>query len=366
VSDLPRIVYLKAGGVLAPGGEGAVEEQAANLVERVRTRGPLISSSTNIITELRCRRIVDAEAWWFWDGPSIRFEGDLPVQLLPASDAEGSMRRLSAERGTPDVLWVEGNRHPGYLDVALASCPGALKVYYSQASRPWRLPMTSLFDLCLVDEAWQAEAMQQHLPNVEAAIWDKLIDYETTHYPIDCEKRYDVCYVAYLTGRKKHERLLRALSKLRERKLSGLLVGQDHPGRRQALSDSAAAWGVPLHFSGEVTKAEVNVLINASRIGAMCSRSDAAPRALLEYMAADVPVLVASDLRAGTRYVTAEAGLIRDPEQLHEGIIEILENYDRFSPRASFLERFNKDAVIRTILAIFEDVGLRFRAPSTA
>ena len=101
----------------------------------------------------------------------------------------------------------------------------------------------------------------------------------------------------------------------------------------------------------------MNRYVNQSRIGVMCARRDAAPRVVLEYMAADVPVLVNSELMAGTRYVGRSAGLVRSPEEFHLGIAEILDDYESFSPRAHLLAHYNRDKVAARFLSILDEAG---------
>ena len=115
-------------------------------------------------------------------------------------------------------------------------------------------------------------------------------------------------------------------------------------------------FGINAHFTGEVSKEDVNRYVNQSRIGDMCSERDAVPRALLECMAAGVPVLVNADLRAGTRYVGPKAGLVRSPEEFHLGIAEMLDNIGRFSPREHLLEHFSRDKTVVKFVGLLEQV----------
>jgi len=89
----------------------------------------------------------------------------------------------------------------------------------------------------------------------------------------------------------------------------------------------------------------------------MCARVDGAPRVVLEYMAADVPVLVNAELIGGKRYVGPGAGLVRTPDQFHLGIVEILDNLHRYSPRAYFLQHFSRDAVVAKFLGLLKQAG---------
>ena len=109
-----------------------------------------------------------------------------------------------------------------------------------------------------------------------------------------------------------------------------------------------------VHFAGQVAKEEVNRYVNRSRIGVICSEEDAVPRALLEYMAADVLVLVNTNLLAGTRYVGPKAGLVRAPEDFHLGLLELIETAGRYRPREHFLQRFSYDTAAERFMISLE------------
>ena len=319
------------------------------------------SSSKSIIAELERRGIASGcEEWRFSAAVSNGIEGGglLPVRTF-AVDSEGRSRELQdyiTTAGAPAVVWVEGSHAPKYLRQAFELCERSLKIVYSKDWKPEKIEGLPSYDVCLVDEAWQVEKLRRQ--GVRAAVWDKLIDYETAHRPIACEKRYDICYVAYLRRRKNHELLFRSMAKLHDRALRCVCVGGDPDGRLGELQRLAEELGVAVDFVGDVTKAEVNRYVNESRIGVICSREDAAPRALLEYMAADVPVLVNAELLAGARYVGPRAGMMRTPEEFHLGIAELLDSVEQYAPRAHLIEHFSRDRVIETFAGILRSAAV--------
>jgi glycosyltransferase involved in cell wall biosynthesis len=257
-------------------------------------------------------------------------------------------------------------RHPAHLNVLLRACPASFKIVYSKHWEPWAVERLDSFDLCLLDEQHQVHQVQKRYPAVHCGVWDKLVDYERTHRPVECQKAYDLCYVAYLRRRKNHELLFSALSKLRARGLSCVCVGEDRKGYRSHLEQRATQLGLQVDFTGEVSPVQVNDYVNRSRIGVICSRRDAVPRAILEYLAADVPVLVNSELVAGTRYVGATAGLTRSPEQFHVGIEQLLGNLQQYTPRRHYLANFSTDQVVRRFVRILTSAGLSIASGSRA
>lgn len=309
------------------------------------------SSSKGLIAELLRQGLASAaEEWRLSNEPSNATNGALPVRTFDIDSTA-----FVTESSVPDVIWVEGSDYPPHLQRVFAACPSSLKLVYSKDWKPQKIESLDSYDLCLVDEDWQVEKLARQ--GVRAAVWDKLIDYEGTHRPIEVEKRYDICYVAYLRRRKQHELLFRSMAQVRNRRLSCVCVGGDPDGRLEELQALAGDLGISVEFAGDVSKAEVNRYVNESRIGVMCSREDAAPRALLEYMAADVPVLVNAELLAGARYVGPGAGLVRAPDDFAAGISELLDGLDSYAARAHLLERFSRERVIEQFVSILRDAA---------
>ncbi len=333
--------------------------------ELLRSRALKSSSSTkNVLIELLKRKLLtNCEEWKFWDRspPELSLDGPIPVRHFACKPdlTSPDLPRYVAEVGVPDIIWVEGRVHPAFLQELFELCPASFKVVYSKDWRPWKIEGLAKFDLCLVDEDWQAAKVERQQPGVRAAVWDKLIDYDGMHYPVPGEKKYDICYVAYLRRRKNHALLLEAAARLGERRLSCVLVGGGSSLRGE-LERHAAELGVSAYFTGEVAKQDVNRYINESRIGVICSKNDAAPRATLEYLAADVPVLVNAELVAGSRYVVGGGGVVRSPAEFHLGIAELLDHGGDYAPRAHVLEHYSKEKVIGKLVDAFARAGRPF------
>lgn len=369
-----RLVFVRTKAdstVFEPQSNGKLDAEA---LAPMKINAKAGSSSKNIILGLQQYGVLTAcEEWKFWSGAlqSVRAR-DFSVRLFPCNEEleSAALQAYVVEQGQPEILWIEGPDYPPYLRQIFDACPQSFKIVYSKDWRPWKIKQLGAYDLCLVDEAWEAERVRELYPKLHCAVWDKLIDYERVHYPRRCEKRYDICYVAYLRGRKNHELLFRAMAQLKDRKLSCVCVGDDRKGNRAELERLAAELQIDAHFTGEVSKEEVNQIINQSRVGVMCSELDAAPRAILEYMAADVPVLVNARLLAGARYVGPGAGLVKSPEEFHLGLAELLDHLPGYSPRAYLLEHYSFEKVMAKFLAILNEAEFgaarRLNIPSDA
>lgn len=323
------------------------------------------SSSKNIILGLHARGVIHAyEEWKFWSGPFSErtVGGDWPVKLFSCNGSLTSenLEQYIAAQGQPDILWVEGPDCPPYLQQILQLCPDSFKLVYSKDWRPWKIKRLDAYNLVLVDEISQANKIKKSYPNVHCGVWDKLIDYENTHYPIATEKIYDLCYIAYLRERKNHELLFHAMAKLEDRSLTCVCIGADRNGRQAELEKMAVDLHLNVIFAGEVSKEEVNRYVNQSKIGVMCAVRDAAPRAILEYMAANVPVLVNAELLAGTRYVVPGTGIVCPPDEFHLGMRELFETYNTCAPRERYLEHFSASRAIAKFIEILTHAGLEF------
>lgn len=297
--------------------------------------------------------------WRFWGLPTkqLHFHG-LPWLMFHSEGNEdvSSLERHVSRTGQPNVIWAEGIHFPEMLRRVFAACPDSLKLVYPKYCEPWMIEGLSEYDACLVDEDWQIEEMRRRCPETRCFLWDKLVDYDDQFYPLNVAKRYDVCYVARLHPRKNHEALFSALGKLRARRLSVVLIGTNENDCQKYLEPMAAEVGVEATFTGHVPPAEVNRLINESRIGVICDRYDAVPRAMLEYMAADVPVLVNAEMLAGIRYVAPKAGLLIAPSRLDDGVREMLDRLDSFRPREHLLEHYSKDKVTDRFWSIVQEL----------
>ena len=342
-------------GIFFHSGTGESLEQG----EQCLQRHIFNSAPKNIGRELAQTGIISGfEEWRFWGFPSRQYAlHEVPLRMFHSSHVDdlSELENWVKTKGQPTVIWAEGIQLPTMLRHLFKLCPDSLKIIYAKYCEPWLIEGLEHYDVCLVDEPWQIEEMGRRWPGVPCRLWDKLVDYERDFYPLDLPKRYDVCYVARLHPRKYHKLLFEALAELRHRRLRVVLVGSDENECWQYLEPLARQAGAETTFTGHVSTEQVNRFINASRLGVLCDQFDAVPRAMLEYMAANVPVLATSEMRTGLRYIGSRAGLARRPEQFHEGITEILDNTDRFQPRQHLLENFSRPQAARKLWAIIQD-----------
>ncbi|MEX0785043.1 MAG: glycosyltransferase family 4 protein [Dehalococcoidia bacterium] len=309
------------------------------------------------------------EAWNFYDPAADLPEPQLPETVRGFACEDGlrseAFREHIEEMGQPGIIWVDGRYAQPHVQQVLDLCPDSFRIVYGN-ELPDEVEQVDRYDLCLVDEEEHVAKVRSVAPNIHVAVWDKVVDYEETFRPLPREKRYDICYVARISSRKKHRRLLRAMAKLKDRQLTCVCVGGttmggiDHPGHVALLAELrhlADELGISVEFVGRVSQEQVNEYLNMSRIGVICSEKDGAPRALLEYLAADLAVLVSSQLCGGRRFVTPETGLIRSRKEFHAGIVQLLDTRDRFHPRAHLVRHYSFDQVMDRMAGILRAAG---------
>ncbi len=323
--------------------------------EKLRINAKTSSSSKYIILGLlKHKFFTECEEWRFWDGDfqEVWQDRQMPVKLFPCDEDFQllALEKYLQKNGQPDIIWIEGTKFPEHIQRAFQLCPDSFKVIYSKDWRPWKVKGLGNYDLCLVDEDWEIQRVKDRYPTVQCLKWDKVVDYNNMHYPLKTEKKYDLCYIAHYRERKNHALLFRAMAKMNDRNLSCICIGGSRKGHRGELEEMAKSFDLNVHFTDEVPHEVINFYINQSRIGVMCSKYDAAPRAVLEYMAANVPVVVNAELLAGTRYVGPAAGVIKKPEEFHLGILDVLTNYQNYSPRDHLISNYSVEKVVKRFI----------------
>lgn len=146
--------------------------------------------------------------------------------------------------------------------------------------------------------------------------------------------------VANLRPMKRHETFIAAAREiLRQRQdVEFVLVGAEMKGRRAQLEALAKSFGVHTHFHFLGVRPDVSRLLSIMDVGVNCSQGEGLSNAVMEYMAAGVPCIVANsggnpDLIA--RDVTGAMFELDDYDGLANGILGLLDD----SRRAAELAR---------------------------
>jgi glycosyltransferase involved in cell wall biosynthesis len=237
-----------------------------------------------------------AEAWFVCDKELEFVQHEVTVRCF--TSFEDMARRAVAT----DILWVRG-KCKAYVSV-LKRMPARLRVYYPASkrflSRDW-----PHFDLVLVDDARQVGPVTRlgAAPIVRRVI--KTADPDIFRPLPNVEKQYDLCMIGgmHLT-RKNHEALVPLLKS--DPTLTAVLVGK----QKADTVERIRATGAKVHLIDFCGRQELNRVMNSARIGFVPSLMDAAPRVIMEFMAAGVPVLLNSAILGGRDYVTRETGVL--------------------------------------------------------
>jgi len=264
-----------------------------------------------------------------------------PLADEPAPFDSASMEQFLLEFGAPKILCVWGL---GVSERVLCAAKHSFKIYNSIDAPALRVPaqVSRHFDLVLTGAEWQSavvKTLHPQTPTIVLPVGPEFASPET-FYPVDCDKLYDVIYVAAAQHYKRHDLLFDALARS-PRPLTCLCVmGYGDEGDK--LRAQAAAMGIAVEFVGPpgVSYSEVNRFMNQSRVGVVCGVDDGAPAILTEYMLAGLPVVANADLCCGLQYILPRTGVVARGDAFELGIIEALDRTD-FNPRQTVLDRWS-------------------------
>jgi glycosyltransferase involved in cell wall biosynthesis len=280
-----------------------------------------------LLGELRMRGVLDSAEVWFASDTAFEFE-KYGVHVRCFNGFE-EMARASCPT---DVLWVRGLCKP--FIKTLNRMPARLRVYYAASKRllPYRW---NHFDLILVDD-------ERHIGPVSRLGVSKRVDrvIKTTDPTIfrplpQVAKRYDLCMIGEMRAPRKNFRALVRLLKA-DPQLSAQVVGAQTPEVMQELRDT----GARVEFVKFCSRDELNRRMNQARIGFVPNLLDAAPRVILEFMAAGVPVLLNAAILGGRDYITPQTGVLASEVEFPTVIRRILGGELPLDPRAGFLNNF--------------------------
>ncbi|KQO75641.1 glycosyltransferase family 4 protein [Rhizobium sp. Leaf262] len=292
-----------------------------------------------------------AEVWTHWrnESPPPPDERQAPVMIRRAFQMNAPQPPFSSNDmlghinafGAPDILCVWGL---GVDEAILSACEKSYKIYNSIDHPALRIPPDASrhFDLIITGAEWQSREVRDRHPDMKTAIMPIGPEFasDTTFYPIDSEKPYDIIYVAAAQAYKRHDILFDALAKL-PRSIRTLCVF-GYGELSDELRARARNLRIDVDFVGPpgVPFAEVNRLMNLAKIGVVCGVQDGAPAILTEYMLAGLPVLANSELSCGLQYITPQTGLMASAAQFHDGILAMLDRASTLAPRQVVLDHW--------------------------
>ena len=313
--------------------------------------------------------IVDvAEIWSHWrnDSPPPSDYSSAPFLVRRSFRMNGPEAPFSSNDmlghilafGPPEILCVWGL---GVSEGILKACKDSFKIYNSIDAPALRVPpqVSRHFDLILTGAEWQSQEVVERHPTMQTAILPIGPEFasDIMFCPLQLPKLYDVIYVAAAQAYKRHDILFNALAKL-PRSVRALCVF-GYGELRNDLRMLADDLEINVDFVGPpgVTFAEVNRLMNQSRIGVVCGVDDGAPAILTEYMLAGLPVLANEALRCGLQYITPQTGRISSEDAFPEAISEMLARLSDYSPRQAVIDNWTWPHSVQKLQALINGRG---------
>jgi glycosyltransferase involved in cell wall biosynthesis len=156
------------------------------------------------------------------------------------------------------------------------------------------------------------------------------------------EKKYDCIMVAQWGLFKRHHILFRAIKKLGDPSYRACLIGAAWGGRtRRDIEELISYYGLKdnIDIFEKLTPAEVNELLNRSRVGVLLSLKEGSNRAIFEGMFANIPAIVLKDnIGVNKSYINEETGVLIDRTELGYYLKWFRENHVKYQPRNWALE----------------------------
>jgi glycosyltransferase involved in cell wall biosynthesis len=157
--------------------------------------------------------------------------------------------------------------------------------------------------------------------------------------PTGTPRPYDLIMVANWAKHKNHRKLFEALQHVRHKPISVLLVGVDWGGRTgEDILAEMREFDLPhvkVELKTNIPAREVASALAQSKVFLLLSEKEGSNRAIVEALFANTPVILYDKFIGGAQNkVNAETGMMASFEALPGAIDEMLDNHERFTPRA--------------------------------
>ncbi len=242
-----------------------------------------------------------------------------------------------------DVAFVRGDKKV-FLPTLKNSHPRRL-IFYGASTRGipryWQK-----FHGILVDDECHLPVLKQFFPHCYTGIFFKTAAENIFHPLEDTQKEFDVCMVptSLTSPHKQLDSMIEVIKALPETRF--VICGRPDPQTEQRLSGKPGQ----VVFPGFIPQTELNKIYNQSKIAIMCSgKTDASPRVLLEFMAANLPTLVNEDLCGGTKYAIKGFGEMASTKDFINMIPQMINSIDQYQPQQVFKEHFSPKVAAKNL-----------------
>jgi len=176
------------------------------------------------------------------------------------------------------------------------------------------------------------------------------------------KKEFDLIMVANWARHKNHRHLFEALSRLKHRTISVLLVGIDWGGRTdQDIRVEMAQYDlghVHVEIKKNISAREVSECLERSKVFLLLSEKEGSNRAIVEALFCDIPAILYENFVGGAKgKINDQTGVLSSFENLHDKIKYMLDNYQRFTPRSWALGHTGSRNAARILNDLLKDVA---------
>jgi glycosyltransferase involved in cell wall biosynthesis len=231
----------------------------------------------------------------------------------------------------PDLIFCRGGFDYYEPFISQPRFQHTYKVYYGAGKRFYPTGKFTDYDLFLVDTPKQKQKIERLGGRAELFIKPAA----PLFVPSTATKQFDVCFMANATQAaiKGHKDLFIAL---RRTGLSILNIGNTS----YAMKRLGERLGTDVTWGGWHLRRQLPKLISACRVGVCCSNSvDSCPRVIPEYLACDLPIVVANTVQFWReKYVTPATGCVTYMSQLAETVQDIIDNRTAYHPHQYYAQ----------------------------
>jgi len=184
------------------------------------------------------------------------------------------------------------------------------------------------------------------------------------------KKEFDAIMIANFARYKRHDVMFRAMQRMRPRRIRLAIVGVTWERTRAEFEAEVRHFGMErdvVIFQG-LSPPQVNEVFNKAKVNIFLARMEGGNRGVMEGFAANVPCIVYKHIYGGVRRsdINCATGVFADDEELHEVLLATTSTYDKFQPRAWFLQNTGYQNSTAKLNAFLREEGIRRREKWTA
>jgi len=259
---------------------------------------------------------------WYWGGERVKqFKSNFVEKWTrPFHEYDIKYPKCIDPGFIPNVIFCRGG-FPEYHPI-LKRFPKAVKIYYGAGRRFLPQPGFFDYDIILQDSIEQVELCKEKFPEALTTLFIKPAA-DNIFYPIECKKKYDVCFPANAVQTfKGHKFVYGTVPK--DIKLLNLGNRND---RYKYPSNVTSYRALRTEMYKNISKCKVGIVAANSSI-------DSCPRVIPEMLACGIPIVVLN----GTRFwnekyiISGLTGEFSDENNFWKVVKHVLNNVDNYNP----------------------------------